>query len=65
MPVDHLVLGTRGMMLLDPTDPFYIRPVLQDPEMELIYQIHRNKHREFNKMRRQRDMVQKKEQDKT
>lgn len=36
MPVKHLVLVTRGIVLLGPTDTF-IRPVLQDLGMELIY----------------------------
>ena len=41
------------------------RPCYQDMESKQLYLIHRNKHREAAKMRRQRDMAQVKEQIKT
>ena len=46
-------------------DTFYIRPHYQDGESKQLYLIHRNKHREAAKMRRQRNMAQMKEQIKT
>ena len=42
-----------------------MRPHYQDTESQQLYLIHRNKHREAVKMRRQRNMVQMKEQIKT
>ena len=42
-----------------------MRPHYQDTESQQLYLIHRNKHREAVKMRRQRNMVQLKEQNKT
>ena len=39
-----------------------IRPHYQDTESKQLYLIHRNKHREAAKMRRQRNMAQMKEQ---
>ena len=46
-------------------DTYYIRPHYQDRESQQLYLIHRNKHREAAKMRRQRNMAQMKEQIKT
>ena len=46
-------------------DTYYIRPHYQDRESKQVYLIHRNKHREAAKMRRQRHMDQMKEQIKT
>ena len=43
-------------------DTFYIRQYYQDTESKQLYLIHRNKHREADKMRRQRNMAQLKEQ---
>ena len=37
-------------------DTYYIRPCYQDPESQQPYLIHRNKHREAAKMRRQGNM---------
>ena len=50
---------------LDPQDTYYIRPYYRDMESKQLYLIHRNKHRKAAKMRRQRNMVQMKEQIKT
>ena len=44
---------------------FYNQPHYQDRESKQLYLIHRNKHREAAKMRRQRNMAQMKEQNKT
>ena len=46
-------------------DTYYIRPQSQDTESKQLYLLHRNKHREASKMRRQRNMAQMKEQIKT
>ena len=46
-------------------DIYYIRPHNQDMESKQLYLIHRNKHREAAKMRRQSNMAQMKEQIKT
>ena len=46
-------------------DTYYIRPHYQDMESKQLYLIHRNKHREASKMRRQRNMAQMNEQIKT
>ena len=46
-------------------DTYYIRPHYQDMESEQLYLIHRNKHREAAKMRRQRNLAQMKVQIKT
>ena len=43
-----------------PLDTYYIRPLYQDREQ--LYLIHRKKHRETAKTRRQRNMAQMKEQ---
>ena len=43
----------------------YIRPYYQAMESKQLYLIHRNKHREVAKTRRQRNMAQMKEQIKT
>ena len=40
---------------------FYTKPLLQDWERWLFYLIHRNKHREPSKMRKQKNMFQQKE----
>ena len=44
---------------------YYITAHYQDTESKQLYLIHRNKHREADKMRRQRNMVQMKGQIKT
>ena len=54
--------GDGEAVLLDLQDTYYIRPHYQDTEPKQINLIHRNKHREAAKMRRQRNMVQMKEQ---
>ena len=41
-----------------PVPTYYIRTLYQDMESQQFYLIHRNKHREAAKMRRQRNMVQ-------
>ena len=46
-------------------DSYYIRPHYQDMGSKQLYLIHRNKYREAAKMRRQRNMAQMKEQNKT
>ena len=46
-------------------DTYYIRAHYQDKESKQLYLIHRNKHREAAKMRRQIYMVEMKEQIKT
>ena len=46
-------------------DTYYIWPCYQDTESKQLYLIHRDKHREAAKMRRQRNMAQMKEQIKT
>ena len=43
-------------------DTYYIKPHYQDTESKQLYLIHRNKHRETAKIRRQRNMAQVKEQ---
>ena len=43
-------------------DTYYIRPFYQDRESKKFYLIHRNKHREAAKMKRQGNMAQMKEQ---
>ena len=60
-------LGDCGGVLCYRTlqDTFYIRPHYQDGESKQLYLIHRNKHREAAKTRRQRNMAQIKEQIKT
>ena len=52
-------------VLLTLQDTYYIRPHYQDTESKQFYLIHRNKHREAAKVRRQRNMSQMKEQIKT
>ena len=49
----------------DPTGTSYIRPRYQDRESLLLYLIHRNKHREADRIKKQRNMAQMKEQIKT
>ena len=46
-------------------DTYYIRPCYKDTESKQLYLIHRNKHREAAKTKRQRIMAQMKEQIKT
>ena len=46
-------------------DTYYIRPHYQDMESKQLYLIHRNKHKEAAKMRRQRNTAQMREQIKT
>ena len=55
----------REAVPLNPIGPYYIRPHYQDAESNKLYLIHRNKHREAVKMRRQRNMAQMTEQNKT
>ena len=43
-------------------DTCYIRPHYQDMESKQLYLIHRNKHREADKTRRQRNMAQMKKE---
>ena len=62
-PVPSWVIGEA--VPLDPTGYYYIRPHYQDTGSKQLYLIHRNKHREPAKMRRQRNMAQMKEQIKT
>ena len=56
-------LGDRGGCALK--DTCYIRAHYQDTESKQLYLIHKNKHREAAKMRRQRKMTQMKVQIKT
>ena len=46
-------------------DTYYIRPLCHARETQHLYLIHRNKHRDAAKMRRQRNMSHIKEQNKT
>ena len=50
---------------LDPTGHLLPKPHYQDTELKQLYLIHRHKHREAAKTRRQRNMAQMKEQIKT
>ena len=54
-------MGDKGTL----RDTYYIRPHYQDTESKQLYLIHRNKHKEADKTRRQRNMAQMKEQIKT
>ena len=56
--------GQKGVLFQAPHGIFYARPLLQDWEKWLIYLIHRNEHTESDKMRRQRNMFQKKKKKK-
>ena len=56
-PLNHTSQGT--------TELFYNRPRYEHSESKQLYLIHRNKHREAAKVRRQRNMAQLKEQNKT
>ena len=58
-------LGDRGGCATGPYRIPYIRPYYEDMEAKQLYLIHRNKHREVAKVRRQRNMAQMKEQIKT
>ena len=62
--LEHLTRD-QGSVPLNPTGVSYIRPLFQYWETQLIYLIHRNKHRELGKMRRQKNTCQMKEQGKT
>ena len=62
MPLECPALVARAS---GPHRTSYTRPLLQDWRRQLFGPIHRNKHRELLKMRRQRNMSQMKEQDKT
>ena len=55
-------MGDVEAVPLDPTG--YPLPHYQDMESKQLYLIHRNKHKEAAKMRRQRNMAQMKEQTK-
>ena len=57
-------MGDRGSCATEPYRTYYIRPHYQDTRVKAAL-IHRNKHREAAKMRRQRNMAQMKEQIKT
>ena len=48
----------REAVPLNPIGPYYIRPHYQDAESNKLYLIHRNKHKETAKVRRQRNMTQ-------
>ena len=54
----------RKPVPLDPIEHLLYK-AYQAQEMDQLYLIHRNKHREAAKMRRQRNMLQIKEQSKT
>lgn len=56
--LEHLDLGRDCP---HPQDTLQIRLLFQDQEMQLIYLIYRNKHRELGKMKRQRNIFQMKE----
>ena len=60
-----LSVGDRGDCHWTLQDTYNIRQYYQDTESKQLYPIHRNKHREAVKTRRQRNMVQMKEQIKT
>ena len=49
---------------LDPTGHLYIRTYYQDTKSKQLYLIHRNKHRETVKIRKQRIMAQLKKKSK-
>ena len=54
-------MGDRGGCT-GPYRTYYIRPHYQEGESKQLYPIHKNKHREAAKMRRQRNMAQMKAQ---
>ena len=59
-------LGDRGGCAIGPYRiPTILGPYYQDTESKQLYLIHKNKHREAAKTRRQRNMAQMKEQIKT
>ena len=58
-------MGDGGSCATGPCRTYYIRPHYQDTKSKQLYIIHRNKHREAAKMRRQRKVAQMKEQIKT
>lgn len=47
-----------GFVLLAPKDRLYIKTLFKDEEIKVIYLIHKNKHRELSKMRRQENTFQ-------
>ena len=55
-------MGDRGGCATALQNTYYIRPHYQDRESYQLYLIHRNKHREAAKMRRQRKVAQRKKQ---
>ena len=55
-------MGDGGSCATGPCRTYYIRPHYQDMESKQLYLIHRNKHREAAKTRRQRNTAQVKEQ---
>ena len=52
--LEQLALVTRGLCHRAPRDNVYIRLLFKDWEIYLICLIHRNKHKELSKMRRQK-----------
>lgn len=64
-PLEHLALVARGDNPAGPIGHHLHKATSSDWETQLIYLIHRNKHRELGKMTRQRNMFQIREQDKT
>ena len=52
--LEQLALVTRGLRHRAPRDNVYIRLLFKDWEIYLICLIHRNKHKELSKMRRQK-----------
>ena len=54
---EQLALVTRGLRHRAPRDNIYIRLLFKDWEIYLICLIHRNKHKELSKMRRQKQYL--------
>ena len=65
MHIEYLVWVIGDAVPWTLHDTYYIRPDYQGRESKHLYLIHRNKHKEAAKMRRQRSMAQMKEQIKT
>jgi len=64
-PLEYLVMMTRvGLHYRAPQNLFYTIPLLSRPGDIADYLIHRNKHTELDKMKRQRNMGQRNEQNK-
>ena len=57
--------GDKEAMPLGLQNTYYARPLYQAQKTQQLYLIHRNKHSKVAKMRRQRNMSQMKEQNKT